>query len=96
LDELDKIKERGTIINPNFGAVGSGYDSEENSGDYSDDVSDKTVSVKSGDMQSIAESSVYHSSDEENANHVIRVYDARYKIPRNTNLVDIEKKFAHR
>jgi hypothetical protein len=27
---------------------------------------------------------------------VIRVYDARYKIPRNTNLVDIEKKFAHR
>ena len=35
------------MVNPNFGAAGSGYDSEENSGDYnSDDVSDKTVSFK--------------------------------------------------
>lgn len=73
----------------------SAYDSEENSGDYmSDDVSDKTVSFK--EIESVYSSDVEDPDEEENANQVIRVYDARYKIPRNTNLVDIEKKFANR
>lgn len=51
------------------------------------------MAVEDGALSIEVSSVGNYSSDDEEKVQQIRVYDARYKIPRNTNLVDIEKKF---
>lgn len=65
----------------------SDIDDEDSSGD----VTQKTVSFKEIESDFSEEIDEDALEDEETANRVIRVYDARYKIPRHTNLAMLEE-----